>query len=85
MMKEFSEKKYAIVMPWARITEYMYDDVTQTTNTVYGIEYAQKGVSKIHAYSKQDGSVLFKKEVNEYHFLFFILNYSTIIFSKNQC
>ena len=67
-MSEFKEKKYAVMLDGCRITDYMYDEVINTTNTLYGIQYVQKGVTTIHAYSKEDGKLLFKKMVNNYKF-----------------
>lgn len=65
-MYEIREKKYAVILDGRRITEYMYDDVMQTTNTLYGIKNVMKDFYVIHAYSKKDGSVLFKKEIKKF-------------------
>lgn len=64
-MNEIREKKYAVILGGNRITDYVYDDVIQTKNTLYGIKHVLKGVSTVHAYSKEDGRVVFKMELVE--------------------
>jgi len=61
-VSEIKEKKYAVMLNGNRITDYMYDEVIHTNNTLYGIKHITKGASIIHAYSKDDGRILFKKE-----------------------
>lgn len=65
-MSTIKEKKYAVMLTEGlRITDYMYDDVIQTKSTLYGVQYVQKDICTIHAYSKKDGSVLFKMDFVE--------------------
>ena len=65
-MSRIREKKYAVMLTEGRrITDYMYDDVIQTKTTLYGIKYIQEDIYTIHAYSKEDGSILFKMELVE--------------------
>jgi len=67
-MGNIREKKYAVMLDGIRLTEYVYDDVIQTKNTLYGVNHGMKCVSEIHAYSKENGKLLFKKDVEDYKF-----------------
>lgn len=69
-MNSIKDKKYAIMLGEERITDYMYDEIIQTTNTLYGIINETKNITTIHAYSKQNGGILFKKSgisIYEFH------------------
>lgn len=54
--------KYAVVINGNPMTDYIYDDVIDMTNTIFGIEEINGVVKTIHAYEKGTGKVLFKKE-----------------------
>ena len=58
------EKKYAIILDDNRITDYIYDEVAETENTLYGL---QNSNSSITAFDKENGNILFKiSDVSEY-------------------
>lgn len=66
-MNEIREKKYSVKISGKRITDYIYDDVNQATNTLYGVIYETKNIDTIHAFDKQTGRILFKKEGIKYY------------------
>ena len=61
-MNVIKQKKYAVVVGGKTITEYIYDEVNEMSNTIFGVLEKNNNVHTIHAYDKETGKILFKKE-----------------------
>ena len=49
MDNRIREKKYAVIIDGNRITDYCFDEVKQTDNTIYGIKIMNNASYEIHA------------------------------------